>query len=159
MPVIEGWELSPDRENMYNKIMNKDSVGDPVIITKCVLDSERGLLVASDNGFAWRIKAGMGTPAMSRKKSKWIRWHDVANILNKKSGQVIVELKIRKNGSLIVDKNGSPKIKKWALNIRSHKNEPKPIFKQRREFFHQVISDIHNLNKGEIDPPISDSRM
>ncbi|KKN27520.1 hypothetical protein LCGC14_0863760 [marine sediment metagenome] len=156
---MEGWELSPDRYKIYEKIMSMDPVGDPMIVTKCVLDSERGLLVASDNGFSWRLKAGMGTSMYSRGKSKWVRWYDVANIIPKKKGQVLVELKLRKNGSLILDKQGHPKIKKWKLTIRPHKDEPKSNYSQRQDYFHQILSDIYTRNRVEIDPPTSDSRI
>ncbi len=156
---MEGWELSPDRVKIYDKIMSMDPVGDPMIVTKCVLDKDRGLLVASDNGFSWRLKAGMGTPAYSRGKSKWVRWHDVANILLKKKGQVLVELKLRKKGSLILDGRGNPKIKKWKLTIRPHKDEPKTDYSQRQDYFHQILTDIYTRNRVEVDPPTSDSRI
>ena len=110
MPIREGWEVSPDRGPMYEKIMSKDPVGDPIITTKTKLDRENGFLVVSDNGFAWRIKMGMSTSMYSAGKSKWIRWHDVAGMQPKKPGVLIVELKIRKKGALILDGKGNYKI-------------------------------------------------
>lgn len=162
--LIKGWELSPDRFDMYEKMMAMDPIGDPIITSKCVLDSENGLLIVSDDGFAWRIKmgfkqAGIIRAAMSSGKSKWVRWHDVANIIPKKNSQVLVELKIRKNGSLILDKKGNCKIKRWKLTIRQNKGEPKPQWKQRLESYNNIMLEIFNRNKVETDPPTSDSRM
>ncbi len=157
--LLEGWEVSPDRINMYEKILSTDPIGDPIITSKCVLDNENGFLIVSDNGFSWRIKMGMRSGLASSGKSKWVRWHDVANIIPKKYGQILVELKIRKKGSLLIDKKGIPKIKKWKLTIRQNKGEQKDHFRQRQPNFNQIMSEIHNKNKVDIDPPTSDSRM
>ncbi len=127
---MEGWEVSPDRKEVFEKMINMDSIGDPIITSKCVLGKENGLLIVSDNGFAWRIKnTAMRGSLISAGKSKWIRWHDVANIIPKKDGQILVEIKLRKRGSLILDKKGYYKIKKWKLTIRQNKGEPKPNFR------------------------------
>ena len=166
--LIKGWDVSPDRIDKYEKMMSTDLIGAPIITSKCVLDSENGFLIVSDNGFAWRIKVGAsglfkigGTTRMmaTAGKSKWVRWHDVANITYKKDGQVLVELKIRKKGSLKLDKKGNYKIKKWKLTIRQNKGEPKVNFKQRQQFFSNIMLEIFNRNKVETDPPTSDSRM
>ena len=97
--------------------------------------------------------------AMSRGKSKWVRWHDVANIIPKKNSQVLVELKIRKKGSLILNKKGNYKVKRWKLTIRQSKGEQKAQWIQRLESYNKIISDIYLRNKVETDPPTSDSRM
>jgi hypothetical protein len=160
MPMIEGWEVSPDRVEMLEKIVSTDPVGDPVITSKCRLDAENGLLVASNNGFAWRIKMGMNTALMSAGKSKWVRWHDVAGFIPKKPGVLIVQLKIRDKGNqLKLDKKGNPKITKWRLILNQNKNEDKNHFRQRLAGFNQVMMDLWNNNKGEMDPPTSDSRI
>ena len=164
--LIKGWEVSPDRIDKYEKMISSDPIGDPIITSKCVLDSENGLLIVSDNGFAWRIKmgfrhAGIMRAAMSSGKSKWIRWHDVANMITTKNSQVRVELKIRKKGSLILDKKGNYKVKRWKLTIRQNKGEPKAQWKQRLESYNNIMLEIFNRNKVEKgnDPPTSDSRL
>ncbi len=160
MPIIEGWEISPDRVEMLEKILETDPVGDPVITSKCMLDREMGLLVASNNGFAWRIKFTYGTSYFSAGKSKWVRWHDVAGFIPKKPGVLNVELKLRgKNGELVLDKKGNSKIKKWRLIVNKNKGEEKQHFKQRIQVFDQVLIDLWNKNKGDSDPPTSDSRI
>jgi len=83
---------------------------------------------------------------ISAGKSKWIRWHNVANIIPKKDGQILVEIKLRKWGSLILDNKGYYKIKKWKLTIRQNKGEPKPNFRQRQGYFHNIMSEIYNHN-------------
>jgi hypothetical protein len=159
MPMLEGWEISPDRADMLEKMLSTDPVGDPVITSKCRLDADNGLIVASKNGFAWRIKMGMSSALISAGKSKWVRWHDVAGFISKKPGILIVQVKVRKNEQLIVDKNGNPKIKKWRLILNQNKNEDKGHFIQRRGVFNQLMMDMWNNNKGETDPPSSDSRI
>ena len=139
--------------------MGKDDVGEPVITSKCKLNKEIGFLVVSENGFAWRIKAGFSTSYMSMGKSKWVRWHDVAEILPKKPGVVIVVVKLRKDGALIIDKKGFAKIKRWKLTLNKNKDEPGEHFKQRQADFHSIISQVFEQNKGEGDPPTSDSRI
>jgi len=34
MPIISGWEVSPDRIKKYEKMMSTDDVGDPIITSK-----------------------------------------------------------------------------------------------------------------------------
>ncbi len=159
IPIIEGWELSPDRDDMYQKIVSKYPVGDPLITSKCKLNNDNGLLVASENGFAWRLKMGMNTPMMSAGKSKWIRWHDLAEIIPKKPGQILVKIKVRKNGQLKLDGKGNAKIKKWKFTLARNKDEDKGHFTNRREKFLNLITEIYNSNKGQGDPPTSDSVM
>ncbi len=154
--LMEGWEVSPGRIPKYHKMMTMDPVGDPIITSKCKLNNQNGFLIVSDNGFAWRYQ---GSSMYSAGKRKWIRWHDVANIIPIKYGQVLVELKIRKYGSLILDGSGKLKIKRWKLTIRKAKGEQDAQWRQRLGTFNQIMLEIFNRNKVEIDPPTSDSRM
>jgi hypothetical protein len=157
LPITEGWEVSPDRIKMYEKIISSYPIGDPILTSKCKLDNENGLLVASNNGFAWRLKMGMSSSYMSAGKSKWIRWHDINNIIPKKNGQVLVEIKLRKQGSLILDKKGNYKLKKWKLTIKPSKAEEKSNWMQRLANFNNFMMSIYNQNKIDTDPPTSDS--
>ena len=159
MPITQGWEVSPDRVKMFDKIMEMYPVGDPLLTSKCKLDRDNGFLVVSDNGFAWRIKMGMSSSYMSAGKSKWIRWHDVANINPTKPGQIIVDVKTRKNGALILDKRGNIKIKRWKLTINQNKGEQKNYWRQRMENFNPFISQIFEKNRSATDPSTSDSVM
>jgi hypothetical protein len=93
-------------------------------------------------------------------KSKWVRWHDVDRIDEKKPGVLITYIKVRdKAGSLKIDGKGNPKLKKWPLILQQNKNEEKGHFRQRQADFFRVLSDIFNQNKGDSDPPTSDSRI
>ncbi|MFW9823439.1 MAG: hypothetical protein ACFFE4_10915 [Candidatus Thorarchaeota archaeon] len=159
MPIKEGWELSPDRHEKFEKMMSTDPIGDPIITSKCMLDRDNGLLVVSDNGFAWRVQAGMSTSMYSMGKSKWVRWHDVANFIPKKPGFILAEVKVRKKGALETDKKGNIKTKRWRLIVRSNKNEPKDHFKQRAASFYDVMMEIFNQYKTDENPPESDSRI
>ncbi|MBY9018187.1 MAG: hypothetical protein KGD66_05070, partial [Candidatus Lokiarchaeota archaeon] len=90
----------------------------------------------------------------------WVRWYDVDRIDLKKEGFLLVYLKVReKNGPLKLDGKGNPKLKKWPLILNRNKDEDKGHFEQRRSAFHKVFSDIFNQNKGNSDPPTSDSRI
>jgi hypothetical protein len=160
MPIMSGWEVSSDRVEKYEKMMSQDAIGDPIITSKCKLNKDLGFLVASNNGFAWRIQAGMRTSMYSMGKSKWIRWHDVDRIDLKKEGVILVYIKVRdKDGTLKIDGKGNPKLKKWQFVANQNKNEDKGHFAQRRAAFFSIMSDIFNQNKGDVDPPTSDSRM
>lgn len=93
-------------------------------------------------------------------KSKWIRWHDVDRIDLKKEGFILTYIKVRqKDGTLKIDGKGNPKLKKWALILNRNKDEDKGHFAQRRSAFFSVMSDIFNQNKGDTNPPTSDSRI
>ncbi len=161
MPIIEGWDVSPDRFKQFEKIMSEYPIDDPIITSRCKLDKEYGLLVVSENGFAWRIRTGGSGfyGYMSSGKSKWIRWYDVANLNLKKKGQVLVEIKVRKGGILKVDKKGNPITKKWKLTINQNKGEDKSHWKQREENFFDILSKIYERNKTDKDPETSDSVM
>ena len=84
MPLIEGWELSSDRVKVLEKIQDSDPIGDPLIVSKCQLQPDHGTFVASNDGFAWRIKVTANTPLIKSGKSKWVRWYDVHQIINEK---------------------------------------------------------------------------
>ena len=160
MPIMSGWEVSPDRLEKYEKMLGSDPVGDAIITSKCRLGKDNGLLIASNTGFAWRIQTGFGTSYMSMGKSKWIRWHDVDRIDLKKEGFILTYIKVRqKDGTLKIDGKGNPKLKKWPLILNKNKNEEKGHFLQRRSAFFSIMSDIFNQNKGDTDPPTSDTRI
>ncbi|MHA2394425.1 MAG: hypothetical protein ACXAEX_21005 [Promethearchaeota archaeon] len=171
MPIIEGWEVSPDRHEKFEKMLSTDPIGDPLLTTKCMLGSDHGFLVVSDNGLAWRIQITYGTtaPVFKTGKSKWIRWHDVANIIpisgqkmgtkTNKPGWVFLEVKRRKKGTLVTDKRGNPKTKKWRLIIRPNKNEEKSHFNQRLATFYDLLMELFNKFRIDENLPISDSRI
>ncbi|MFX1481463.1 MAG: hypothetical protein ACFFCI_25570 [Promethearchaeota archaeon] len=158
---MEGWEVSPDRVEKFEKMMGQDDVGDPIITSKCRLSKEDGFLVVSDNGFAWRITVTyMRGSMMSMGKSKWVRWHDVNNIVEKKPGVLILWVVVRqKDGSPKIDKKGNPKLKKWLLILQKNKGEEKPHFRQRQADFYNVFFPIYDRNKVETPPQTSDSRI
>ena len=157
---MEGWEVSRDRIEKFQKMLSTDPLGDPIITSKCKLDRDNGFLVVGDNGYGWRLtQTASRGGLMKLGKSKWVRWHDVANMREIKPGTLLVEMKLRKKGLLITDKFGNPKIKKWKISIRANKGEPGGAFKQRQQFFHNIMYELHNRNKGVADPPTSDSRM
>ncbi|MFX1478745.1 MAG: hypothetical protein ACFFCI_11505 [Promethearchaeota archaeon] len=158
MPVLEGWEISSDRVDMFQKIMSKDDVGEPVITSKCKLNNDIGFMVVSENGFAWRIKVGYRTSYMSMGKSKWVRWHDVAEIIQKKPGVLLVSVKLRKDGALVL-KKGIAKVKRWKLTLNKNKDETGEHFKQRQADLFGIITQVFEQNRGEGDPPTSDSRI
>lgn len=172
---MQGWDISLDRIKIYGEMMENDFIGDPIITSKCVLDTvdtleQKGVLIASTNGYAWRSKrsvgriigggiigGGLGAGRAAAVKRKWIRWHDVANIVPKKNGRVIMIMKRRKNGELVFNRKGKYKGFMWKLWIVRNKDEPKTHFKQRKQDFPNIMIDIWNRYKGEEDPPISDS--
>jgi hypothetical protein len=156
MPLMQGWEVSPDRVESYEKMMGMDPIGDPIITTKCRLDSENGMIIVSDNGFAWRIKITFARgAAISAGKSKWVRWYDVSDLMPKKDGVIIAFLKVRdKNGAL---KPG--KIKKWKLMILPNKGEDKVTAAEKKAAFNNIMLEIFQRNKVDTDPPTSDSRI
>jgi len=162
MPIMSGWEVSPDRIEKYNKIMSTDDVGDPIITSKCKLSwagrgMANGYIVVSNNGIAWRIYGGSYVTAG---KSVWVRWFDVSRIDRKKDGFLIVKIKRREpNGSLWMDRKGNLKLKQWSLKLKRNKYEDNGHFLQRRSDFYNILSDIFNQNKGDSDPPTSDSRI
>lgn len=156
MPILSGWEVSPDRIDKYNKMMSTDDVGDPIITSKCNLSEGSGYLVVSNNGIAWRIYGGHAHSG----KSRWVRWYDVGRIDRKRDGFLIVNVKRRKtDGSLKMDNKGNYKFKQWFLKLKPNKHENKNLFLQRKSAFFGLMSDIFNQYKRDTDPPISDSRI
>lgn len=171
------WEISPDCKGIYEKIASTDPLGNLIITSKCKLEEKtgsflvsnlgNGFLIASDNGLAWKKRVGVditGISYISGKKwrSKWIRWHDVANIVPikpVKKGQIWVHIKKRKGGALILDKKGNYNLIKWKLTLNRNKAEAGSHFIQRRANFGNIMLDTFKQKQVEIDPPSSDSRM
>lgn len=171
MPIIEGWEVSSDRHEKFERMFRSDPIGDPILTTKCMLGRDNGFLIVSNKGLAWRILFNFETtaPAFIKSKSKWVRWHDIANIIpisgqrigtkTIKPGWVFLEVKIRKQGTLVTDKHGNPKTKKWRLIIRPNKNEENSHFNHRLATFYDLLTDLFNKFKTDENPPVSDSRL
>ena len=172
MPIIEGWEISPDCVGMYEKIASTEPLGSPIITSKCKLrevkkttvDYGDGFLIVGENGLVWRRRAGVditGLTYLSSKKwrGKWIRWHDIANIVPTGYGETWVHIKKRKDGAILLDKKGNYKVIKWKLTLNRNKLEEKTDFKQRRINFGDIMLDVFKQKRVEIDPPSSDSRM
>ncbi|MFX1337812.1 MAG: zinc ribbon domain-containing protein [Promethearchaeota archaeon] len=156
---IKGWEIAPERVKKYEKAMQELPIGDPIITSKCKLDRAFGLLIVSDVGFAWIIKETMRTSRWNIGKKKWVRWHDVYSIVPKYQGQIQVTVKIRKNGTLQLDNDGNYKTKRWKLTINKNKREEEAHWRDRQASFNNIMLEIYNRNKGETDPPTSDSRI
>ena len=84
LSLKEGWEVPPDRIDKYHKIMALYPIGSPIITSNCWLDSTKGFLIVSHNGFAWRFKSSFGASQLGALRTVWIRWHDVFTINSKK---------------------------------------------------------------------------
>lgn len=158
--VLKGWELSPDRKSMYDKIVSEDDLGETLLTSKCKLGREHGLIVVSNNGFAWRLKIGFNTPMYKAGTSKFVRWHDVADIKAKSEdkGVLLIECYKRKKGTL-VNKGGKPKTFRWKATLERNKDEDKGHFVARRKDFYRLMKEIYERNKVEQPPEVSDSRM
>ena len=162
MPLKEGWEVSPDRQYIFEKILSTDDVGDPIITSKTKDGLTWGFLLVSNKGFAFRQKKIIleflsYTP---RTSNKWVRWHDVADIVPKNPGSILVEVKKRKEGLLLIDKRFDvPKTKNWKLTITLNKNENKIHFKQRKAEFNSIMMELFNQYKSDSDPLTSESRI
>lgn len=140
--------------------MRTDSIGDLIITSKCRRRDDQGFLIASNKGFAWRIKSQMSPYAgLYAGKSRWVRWHDVYGITRKSDGVLLITVKKRKKGMLIVDRKGNPKLLNWKMVLKKNKREDKTHFLQRKATWYDIMVDLFNRNKGEIDPPTSDSRI
>jgi len=161
MSVLKGWELSPDRKELYDKIIEQDPIEDPILISKCRLGKNHGLLVVSDNGFAWALKFSFRSSWWDMGKTKWVRWHDVSRIIpaKPKKGYIKVECYKRKNGELVTKRSGTPKVFRWKVIVERNKGEDKSHFKQRRSDFYRLMEEIYNRNKPSEIPVTSDSRM
>ncbi|TFF84825.1 MAG: hypothetical protein EU518_02140 [Promethearchaeota archaeon] len=161
MTILDGWELSPDRQGMFDKIMESDPVGEPIITSKLKLDKENGLIIVGENGFSWRIKAGFSTPMISMGKSKWVRWGDVDEIIPAKPEKGVIKIQMYKRdkeGNLVM-KKGNPKILKWKLTVNRNKNEDKNHFINRRKDFYRLMNELHEKYKSPEPPATSDSRI
>ena len=161
--LINGWDVSPDRIKKYRKMMAQFPLVDPIITSKCRLAGDPGFLVVNDYGIAWRFQrtfiyrgAESATPKYTR---VWIRWYDVANIIPKKKGEVLVVVKRRKKGVLKLDKGGRYKLKRIKFKINRNKGEQKSHFKQRQDSYNDIMLEIFNRNRVEVDPPIGDSQL
>ena len=138
-PILNGWEVSTNRVDMFENLMNNLPIGDPIITsnTACSLSHShtflQSFLIISQNGFAWRVLTiGVGVvPTLvmdsvreaNGKKNKWVRWHDVADLIPRKLGHIRVVIKKRKEGALILDKKGNYKTKEWKLAITKLEGE------------------------------------
>jgi len=157
---MEGWELSPDRKKVFEKMMATDPIGDPILISKCQLGRQYGTLIVSNNGFAWRLKGGYRTSVYQIGTTKWVRWHDVSRIIPEKpeKGVIKIECFKRKKGNLVV-KKGKPKIFRWRAIVNQNKGEKKHHFIERRKDFYRLMNEIFERNKVLQIPEVSDSRM
>ena len=155
---MEGWEISSDRIKKYEKMMAIHPIGDPIITSKCQFGPMLGFLIVSDNGIFCR---GLRASSIS----KWVGWHDVANIIPIKNGKILVEIKRRKKGTLILDEKGNYKKRRWGKIIIKRNMEvfPTPFgptnkveqnanWKQRLESFNDIMLKIFNQNKVKTDP-------
>ena len=152
----EGWEVPPDRIDKYHKMMAKYPIGSPIITSNCVLDTTNGFLIVSNNGFAFRFKSSFGPSNYGSLRIVWMRWHDVFDIYSKKK-KVNINIKIRKKGSLKLDRKGNYKLRNLVLFIRKSKHEQKLQWEQRLESFYNIMLEIFNRNRVETDPLTSDS--
>ena len=158
MPIIPGWEISPDRVGKVDKMYSMYDIGDPIITSKCKRGSGGGFLVCSDRGFAWRIRPGGWTHYSAMGNNMWIRWHDLFDVMEKKPGIILIRVKKRnmKSKVLILDKNGNYNFKKWKLEIVRNKNEPKEHYLSRKQSFNNIFMQIWEEHKTSEDPSHSD---
>ena len=84
----------------------------------------------------------------------------MADIIPIKPGFILIEVKKRKKGLLLIYKRfGIPKTKDWRLQIERNEYEKKNHFKQRKAEFYSIIMEIFNQYKSDTNPPTSDSRI
>lgn len=163
MSLKPGWEVSPDREKMFQAIVEKVPIGEPIITTKCKVDGDNGFLVAGENGWAWTGKASLMKLVTgdfwSLGKKKWVRWHDIVEIDNYAKGNVYVKaVKRNKDGTLKMNKDGRPKTTELHLRCDRNQDEPKDQFKERREKFGNALMVIWFDNKVDEYPDETDSK-
>jgi len=165
MTIKTGWEVSSDREKQFEDLMANNPIGNPIITSKCIFDGKKGFLVLGDNGFAWKVKIGVGSTLLDVGKKKWVRWYDVADILSKKKGEVeVLAYERMKTGDIKLDTGafsstkGELKTKKLKLKLMKNKKEPKDQWKEREESFHSVLMEIFSKYKVESPPAESDSK-
>jgi len=159
--LIEGWEVSPDRQYKFEQMLSTDDVGDPILTSKCNDFNYSGILLVSNKGIAWRRKRTIidGIEIAWTKSSRWVRWHDVADIIPLRPGLIQIKVKRRKDGLLLTDKRGIPKTKNLKFQIERNKKETKIHFKQRKAEFFGIMMDLFDQYKSDTNPPTSDSRF
>lgn len=156
---MDGWEISPDRIEWFEKISSKYDIGDTILTSKCSREKDNGFLVVSDKGFAWRIKMGFRSSYWKSGQNMWIRWHDLYTIIQKKPGVIFVHVKKRnmKTKELIFDKKGNYNFKKWKLVLVRNENEEKSHFINRQQTFNDLFIQIWESHKTSEDPSHSDT--
>lgn len=156
---MDGWEISPDRIEWFEKIRSMYDIGDTILTSKCRRGSDNGFLVVSDKGFAWRIKMGFGQWIWQSGQNMWIRWHDLYNVTLKKPGVIFVQVKKRnmKTKELIFDKKGNYNFKKWKLILLRNAKEEKPHWINRQQTFNDLFIQIWESHKTSEDPSHSDT--
>ncbi len=159
MPILEGWEVSPDRTDKVDKMHSMYNIGDMIITSKCKRGNGQGFLVVSDRGIAWRIHASFNTGVAAMGNNMWVIWNDLFEVLPKKPGIILVKVKKRnmKTKELILDKKGNYRLKQWKLSIVRNKNEPKEHFFSRRDSFNSIFNQIWEAHRTSEDPSYSDS--
>ena len=158
MPILPGWEMSPDRKAWFEKIKSIYNVGDPILTSKCKRSQDNGVLLVTDRGFAWRLKIGFRNVLLDPGRTKWwIRWHDLYEILPKKPGKIIIRVKKREKGKLLLDENGNYRLARLVLQLVRNKNEEKDHWLQRQNSFNDIFMQLHEKYRGDIDPPTSDT--
>ena len=159
MPIKSGWEISQDRVDKFDKIRSMYNIGDPIITSKCKRSGGDGFLVVTDRGFAWRIHAGFSTGVTAMGNNMWINWDDLYEIIPKKPGLILVQVKKRnmKTKELVLKKNGDYNFKKWKLLIYRNKNEPKDHLKARKQDFNSLFTQIWEAHRSSEDPYTTDS--
>jgi len=72
-------------------------VGDPILTSKCNDFNYSGILLVSNKGIAWRRKRTIidGIEIAWTKSSRWVRWHDVADIIPLRPGLIQIKVKRR----------------------------------------------------------------
>ncbi len=167
MPILPGWEMSPDRKTFFEKIKSMYDVGDLILTSKCKRNDDNGVLLATDRGFAWRIRWTPGSWKWRIGTNMWIRWHDLYEILPKKPGKVIIKVKKRekgkllldRKGKLLLDRKGNYRLAQWRLLLVRNKNEDKDHWLQRKNSFNDIFIQLHEKYRGDSDPPTSDTNF
>lgn len=159
MPIKEGWEISPDRVEWYEKITGRYDVGDPFLTSKCMRGKDNGFLVVSDKGFAWRIKMGFSSSMWQSGENMWIRWHDLYEVIPKKPGIILIKVKKRnmKSKEILLNKKGDYIFKKWALKIVRNAKEEKENWLNRQQTFNDLFIKTWEEHQLAEDPAQSDT--
>ena len=168
MPIKDGWEVSPDRHEHFEKMLNNDDLGEPILTSKCfhAQQGAHGFLIVSTKGIAWSEKLTLeGLHNLSfGGSSKWVRWHDVVSITPFRGpfkitpGAIVAVVIKRKQGVLKKNKRGTPKTKELTFRIYRNKKESKAHFEQRKTDFLNIMKELYYKYKAETYPQTSDSR-